>query len=159
METKEEQIVALPHFTSEEVEVLKVEHERRELLFKGRGLLDNDEERVRDAVQRGNYWTEQISHLIRLGHSPYTEDMQHALNQLSECLHLQGHIEGALQIVADAGRKAQYENTLAAIQRDDDESCDCDAETQIVGKYPSAKHGGQLVPVKRCVSCGDTNIG
>lgn len=182
MNEQETPLVILPHFAPEEVAALEAEHARRELLFKGRGVFDNDEERVRDAIQRGNYWTEQIAHLVRFGFSPDSEEMRHALAQLGDCLHAQGRITEALRIVTemvpDPERRTQFEATHQAITRDDADSCECPKETvtrvkkeggeavetktptvQVVGKYPSARHGGRMVDVKRCVLCGDANIG
>jgi hypothetical protein len=158
METKEEQIVVLPHFTSEEVEGLKVERERRELLFKGRGLLDNDDERVRDAHQREAYWQAQIDHLFELG-LEQSPDMRHAEEELGHCLFIQGRIDEALALTESAERRTHYLSVHAAIQKDDEEACDCESKEHVVGKFPSFKHQGQMRDVRVCPECKTVNIG
>ena len=172
----QEELVILPHFKPEEVEALRKEHERRKEVFATRGMSDNDEERVRDGAQREIFWNQQIASLVQGGHDPESDSMLHARNELSHALYAQGKIDEAFMIATDPEKKAQYEFTLDAIHKDDGKTCDCPREQiakfregdheielktatlQTVGKFPSAKHGGAMVSIQRCILCGDTNI-
>ena len=163
-----EELVILPHFKPEEVEALRVEHERRAQVFQGQALLSDDDERIRDAVQRESFWRQQSAN-------------DHTREEIAHCIFVQGRIDEALEIAKNPERRAYYEPIHAAIMKDDEEECDCthmvskkmsisDAGEQVVqveenlpahvvGKFPSAKHGGRMVPIKVCPECKEMNIG
>lgn len=77
----------LPHFSPEEIASVQAEFERQQQ--HGRSLGDNDSERVRDALQRGKFWTEQIAHLIEYGKED-SDEMAHAREQLAQCREITG---------------------------------------------------------------------
>lgn len=143
---KTPEVVVLPHFKPDEVEALKVEHERRKLAAKIRPTLNPDDERVRDAIQREGFWRSQPK-------------SKHRDEELAHCLFTQGRIDEALELSIDPERRAYFESIKFAIQRDDDVFCDCpDVDWQVTHKVPSPKHGGRMAEVGRCAKCGDMNI-
>lgn len=83
----DEKLHILPHFSLEEIASVQAEFERQQQ--HGRALGDNDSERVRDALQRGKFWTEQIAHLIE-SNKEDSEEMAHAKEQLSQCREITG---------------------------------------------------------------------
>lgn len=141
----EEEIVILPHFKPEEVEALRVEHERRKEVFLTPGLPSNDEERIRDAVQRESFWLAQ-------------PPSDHRDEELAHCWFTVGKIGEALEIAKNPERRAYYESIHQAIIKDDAEVCECETPDHVVGQFPSAKHGGKLVNIYQCPDCKTMNI-
>lgn len=142
----EVELVTLPHFKVEEVAALKIEHERRVAAMKIRPALDPDEERVRDAIQREAFWRAQ-------------PESEHQQEELAHCLFIQGKLDEALELANDPERIGYYQSVGFAILRDDDETCECESEEHVVGRFASAKHGGKLVDIRVCPECKAVNIG
>lgn len=141
----EEELVILPHFKPEEIEALRVEHERRKEVFLTPGLSGNDEERIRDAVQRENFWLAQPSSDHR------DEELAHSYFQ-------QGRVDEALALAKNPERRGWYKAIAGAILKDDTEACDCEHEDHIIGQFPSAKHNGAMVNMKQCPDCKQMNV-
>lgn len=149
--------VILPHFKPEEIEALRVEHERREQGFKGRGLFSLDEERVRDGVQRADFWTSQIAYL-RDRDILDVDALAHAEEELAHSLAMQGRLSEALTLARDPERRTYYLSIYDAIMRSDDEWCACSSEPHTIGHFPSAKHGGKMTDIAQCPECKTMNI-
>lgn len=149
-------------------------HEGRKEAILTPGLLSNDDERVRDAIQRESYWRQQIDHLTENEFDSDSPDMLHAQEELAHCLFTEGRIDEALELAKNAERRAHYKTIQQAILRDDGEFCEC-PEMEIVdrvsvngqpvnqlwhtvGYFPSQSHGGQMTPIQHCAKCGFTNI-
>lgn len=141
-----EELVILPHFKPEEVEALRIEHERRKEVFLTPGLASNDDERIRDAVQRESFWRAQ-------------PESDHRNEELAHCLFTQGRIDEALELAKDLERRAYYQSIGIAILKDDDAVCGCEPEDHVIGQFPSAKHGGRLVNIRQCPQCKEMNVG
>lgn len=152
-------------------------HEERKEVALTPGLLGNDEERVRDAIQRESYWRAQIAFLMEHGFEPDSPDMLHAEEELAHCLFTEGRIAEALEIAKNPERRAYYETIQQAIDRDDGEFCDCPESEEVilvgqdditkkgtsqlwhtVGYFPSQSHSGQMTPIQQCAKCGFTNV-
>lgn len=165
------ELIILPHFKSEEVEALRVEHEHREASAKVRPALNPDDERVRDGIQRANFWGNQILHL-READLLDEIALAHAEEELAHALFVQGRIDDALSLAKDPERRAYYQSIGFAILKDDNAFCDCPESEDVVidgkagrsqfwhqtGSYPSAKHDGKMTPIWKCAKCGFTNI-
>ena len=137
--------VILPHFKPEEVEALKVEHERRAQGFKGRGLFSLDEDRVRDGIQRESFWRAQ-------------PDNDHTREELAHAIFQQGRVDEALALAQNPERVAYYEMIRDAIVKDDAETCECKSDEHTVGQFPSMKHGGKMADIAQCPECKTVNI-
>lgn len=139
----------------------KADAERKEV-FLTAGLGNNDQERIREAVQREKFWRAQ-------------PPSDHRDEQLAHAAFAQGRIDEALKLAKEPARRAYYETIRDAIEKDDNEFCGCpESETvpgvlvngkpvvnqlwMTTGYYPSAKHGGQMIPIQKCAVCGFTNI-
>lgn len=144
--------------------------------FTGIALLGHDDERVRDGAQREAYWINQIQHLQSL--DSYSEaDMAHAREELGHALFVQGRVSEALSLAQNPERRAYYASIQDAIEKDDDEFCQCPENEEVtvamaggteikttlsqfwhtVGSFPSEKHG-RMMPIQRCAICGFTNV-
>lgn len=152
----ENELVILPHFTPVEVEALNKEHKHREEVAKTRAQLDNDSERVRDAIQRESFWVTQLEYLT--DNEGADAAVLHAEEELAQCLAVQGKLDDAIAIARNPERRAYFQMLKAAIQKDDTEECDCKTPDHVIGQMPSAKHGGQMVNIKQCPECGTMNI-
>jgi len=134
--------VILSHFKPEEIESLRAEHERQKQVFLGHAYLDNDGERLREAMQR----------MVAL-------EANHAMetDEYAEVLYETGRIEEAIVLMKDPIKKAHYQQRLDAILKDDGAWCNCDGEKQVIRRYPSMKHGKSIAVVK-CTKCEFVNV-
>ena len=126
----------LQHFTPEEIASLKAEEARQAELHRGYAVLDNDGERMREAMQR----------MVALEANGETETDSYA-----ECLYETGRIQEAIDLVSDEEKKAHWTKRLEAILRDDTETCG-HRQDQVIRKFPSARHG-RMATVTRCLQC------
>lgn len=110
---------------------------------------------------------------LRIDPEPDSHHLAHAEARMAEALAMEGNFPAAAELHPDPEHTARFEAIAAAIERDDNERCNCPIQTatdpvtgQPITIYPdvieemvlSPKHGNKLVPVVRCTACGDLNV-
>lgn len=130
-----------------------------------------DQDRVARAAEHEKSALEQI---VMLSTFPEGElkniRLTQTLNRLAEVLAEQGRYTEAIEVCPDDARRLEYRAIKNAIERPDDEVCDCPDE-QIVtrsgtivspavmnmGTVYSDKHAS-MMPVMQCRICGDLQV-
>lgn len=116
-----------------------------------------------------------IDQLEMLNDAPPSELKTNRLNQankrLAELFAETGDVLLAAASSTDPAQKEWFDKLLAAIEKDDSETCECTNDRMMdnvkkievtiparimIGEFPSAKYG-RNVKVEQCVKCGDLN--
>lgn len=113
-----------------------------------------------------------LNHLTTM-EDPDPTHIENALGQLAEAVADQGYFTDAAKIHPNPARQEQYAAIAAAVERDDDDPpCNCPIEhkldqqtnrqvlepIQIVQKMVYSQKHRKLMPLIKCVKCGDMNV-